>query len=254
MKLTFLGTGAADVMREVFEDCAFGWGEKSIRRYSSTLLDDKVLFDCSIFTLGGLKLCNKDQSEIEHLFITHFHGDHINFEVVQELAKTTKNPLNVYFMEGATPPEMENVILHPLKIGERTCVAEYVVTALKSNHESFPVHYEVEKDGKKIFYGLDGAWLLHDTYYAMKNAKYDAMIMDATVGDYDGDYRMAEHNSIPMIRSMEKSFKVFGIVKEDTKMILSHIARTLHKPHAETEELVKNDGYIVAFDGMEMEI
>ena len=67
MKLTFLGTGAADVMREVFDDCTFGWGDKSIRRYSSTLLDDKFLFDCSIFTLGGLKLCNKDQSEIEHL-------------------------------------------------------------------------------------------------------------------------------------------------------------------------------------------
>jgi hypothetical protein len=43
-------------------------------------------------------------------------------------------------------------------------------------------------------------------------------------------------------------------VKEETKIILSHLARTLHKSHSETEELVKNDGYIVAFDGMEMEI
>ena len=254
MKLTFLGTGAADVMREVFEDCAFGWGEKSIRRYSSTLLDDKVLFDCSIFTLGGLALCSKDQSQIEHLLITHVHSDHVNFDAVQALAKTTKKPLNVWFLEGANPPELENVIFHPLKDREKMQVGEYLVTALKANHEAFPAHYEVEKDGKKIFYGLDGAWLLHDTYYAMKNARYDAMILDATVGDYDGDYRMAEHNSIPMIRSMEKSFKVFGIVKDETKIILSHLARTLHKSHSETEELVKNDGYIVAFDGMEMEV
>ena len=254
MKLTFLGTGAADVLREVKEDVSFGWGNKSVRRYSSTLLDDKLLFDCSIFTLGGMDLCKKDKSKIEHLLITHFHSDHINFECVKELAKNTEKPLSVWHLEGAIVPEIENAVFHPLKSGVPTKIGEYTVTALNANHDCFPAHYVVEKDNKKIFYGLDGAWLLHDTYYAMKDAKFDAMIMDATVGDYDGDYRMAEHNSIPMIRSMEKSFKVFGIVGENTKIILSHLATSLHKPHDETEELVKNDGYIVAFDGLEMEI
>ena len=91
MKLTFLGTGAADVMREVFDDCTFGWGDKSVRRYSSTLLDDKVLFDCSIFTLGGLDLCKKDKSQIEHLLITHFHIFLIHYALELYKQKMVKN-------------------------------------------------------------------------------------------------------------------------------------------------------------------
>ena len=250
MELTFLGTGAADILAAVLEDNAYGRGDKNVRRYSSTLLDGEILFDCSVFTLEGLIANGFDYSDVKSLFITHFHGDHCNFACIQDLALLADRKLDIYYSEEIDFPYIDNAELHPLMVNETVLVNGYSVTALKANHSSHPLHYSIEKDGKKLFYGLDGAWLLHDTYYAMKDMNYDAMVLDATVGDYDGDYRMAEHNSIPRIRMMVKSFKTFGITNENTKIILSHLARTLHVTHLETEEKVKDDGFIVAFDGM----
>lgn len=43
-------------------------------------------------------------------------------------------------------------------------------------------------------------------------------------------------------------------IAQDGKLVLSHLARTLHKPHEETVEMLKPDGYIVAYDGMELEV
>ena len=57
-----------------------------------------------------------------------------------------------------------------------------------------------------------------------------------------------------MIRLMEASFKTENVIAQDGKLVLSHLARTLHKPHEETVELLKSDGYIVAYDGMELEV
>jgi hypothetical protein len=79
-------------------------------------------------------------------------------------------------------------------------------------------------------------------------------VLDGTVGDYEGDFRMAEHNSIPMIRLMLPSMKTKEIVTEKTKVYISHLAPRLHKSHAETVEIVKNDGICVAYDGLTVEI
>ena len=80
------------------------------------------------------------------------------------------------------------------------------------------------------------------------------MILDATVGDYTGDFRLAEHNSIPMIRLMLPSFQTWSVAGKHTKIVLDHLARTLHKSHQETCELVQEDGFMVAYDGMVFEI
>ena len=78
----------------------------------------------------------------------------------------------------------------------------------------------------------------------------DILIIDATCGDYLEERRLAEHNSIPMLRLMVPFLKTAGIIHEATKIYLTHIAPSLHKPHDETQELVKADGFIVAYDGL----
>ena len=83
---------------------------------------------------------------------------------------------------------------------------------------------------------------------------YDVMVLDATVGDYEGDYRVGEHNSIPMLRMMEKSFRTLEICDDKTLIVLDHIARTLHKPHDELCRQVQGDGYLPAYDGMRLSV
>jgi hypothetical protein len=65
---------------------------------------------------------------------------------------------------------------------------------------------------------------------------------------------MGEHNAIPMIRMMEKSFHTFGIADENTKIVLDHLARTLHPAFDEICASVEKDGYLVAYDGMQLSV
>ena len=149
---------------------------------------------------------------------------------------------------------MSNVAVKRMKKFEPYELSEKIkITGLLANHdpESAPQHLLFEKNGKKFFYGCDGAWMMTKTFNYLMDSRLDAMVLDATVGDYEGDYRMAEHNSIPMIRMMLPSLKAKDIITDKTKIYLSHIAPRLHKSHDETVRIVKKDGLTVAFDGME---
>ena len=105
-----------------------------------------------------------------------------------------------------------------------------------------------------IFYALDGAWFLHETYYALKNTNLDFLVLDCTCGDYEGDYRIGEHNTIPMIRLMLPSLKKWGTITEKTQVYASHLAPSLHKSHEETVEILQKDGVYVAYDGLSLQL
>jgi phosphoribosyl 1,2-cyclic phosphate phosphodiesterase len=125
------------------------------------------------------------------------------------------------------------------------------VTGLPANHDprAYPQHILLEVEGQKLYYGIDGAWMLHDSFKFLKNKKLDIAVLDCTSGDYNGDFRMGEHNSIPMIRLMLPSLKTIGAIDEHTSIILTHLAPSLHKSHAETEIIANEFGATVAYDG-----
>ena len=250
MKITFLGTGAADfspLLQTEYKDRL----DLNARRSSAVLLDACVLIDCGPHVLDAMRILHLDARRVTDLLVTHFHGDHFDPHTVSKLAANREKPLRIWYSEKAPAPQMDHVHLCPLKIGEKALVGGMEVIPLAANHTAWPVHYDISVQDKRLFYGCDGAWLLNDTFYAMMQRKYQVMILDGTVGDYQGDYRLGEHNSIPMLRLMAASFKSQQVLAEDGVMIVSHIARTLHLPHAETAALLQKDGFMTAFDGME---
>ena len=249
MELTFLGTGAADFAKDLCEP-SMKKLDKNIRRSSALLLNRNLLIDCGPHLCDELELCQIDPCGIEHILLTHEHGDHFSVQSLGELAIRKGGPIYLWHSEQIDLPQVDGVIFCPLAAEQTYEIGGCLVTPLGANHTRGALHFSLESEGKKLFYGCDGAWLLMPTYYYMKNKAYDVMVMDATVGDYEGDYRMAEHNSIPMIRMMKKSFLTYGIATDTTKIILSHLARTLHKPYEQTCMLVKDDGFTVAYDGM----
>ena len=251
MNLHFIGTGAAD-FHPILATEQKNTVDVNIRRSTATLLDESILIDCGPHTLDALTLFSCDSKRIKHIVLTHNHSDHCNLDNIASLAQKIGEPIRFWYNELLSMPEIPGVILSPMTVGKTYDISGYAFTPLGANHCFGAVHYSIEKDEKKLFYGLDGAWLLHDTYYAMRDKKYDVMVLDATVGDYDGDYRMGEHNSIPMIRMMEKSFHTFGIAGENTKIVLDHLARTLHPTFDEVCASVAKDGYLVAYDGMKL--
>ncbi len=252
--ITFLGTCACDfspLLKTDFKDCF----DKNARRSSSVLVADRFLFDCGYHTCDSLRIAKADISKITDIFISHLHPDHFIAENVATIAKDRS--IRLWCRRDAEIPPIPGVTVIHMERGVEYEVAPGVqVFAVDANHaESVcPQHYVLKINGKKIFYGCDGAWFLNPSAARLKNEELDFVILDATCGDYCGDQRMSEHNSIPLLRVMIPSLRTLKIIGDETEIYISHIAPSLHRPHDEIIEAVKNDGMKVAYDGLKLDI
>ncbi len=254
-KLLFLGTNAAGVSPRFQTDLADRF-DKNVRRNSSALLDGHTLIDCGPSCLNSLHVAGIEYGQIDRVLLTHLHGDHFQPSTLAALAEGRSEPLPLYLRADAKPAPIPNVEFIPMEPYQSYEIGPYTVTGLPANHEerACPQHPLIEENGKKLFYGLDGGWFRNGTYLYLKKAGLTLAVLDATVGDYVGDHRMAEHNSFPMLRLMLPSLKTVGIINDDTKIWLSHLAPSLHAPHDETVEIAARDGMNVAYDGLEITI
>ena len=250
-QITFLGTCACDFSPRLRTDCKDRF-DNDARRSSAIMIGESVLIDCGIHTLESLRIADKDIKKITDVFITHLHSDHFNADNLRAIAKEKDEPLRVWVREGACVEPMQNVETVQMKQFETYRAQNGIsVVGMPANHDpaAHPQHFVITVGDKNLFYGCDGAWLLNETYIALRGAKLDMAVLDATVGDYVGDLRAAEHNSIPMIRLLLPSLRTIGAIDENTVIYLSHIAPSLHVPHEKTVEIAKGFGAKVAFDG-----
>ena len=225
MKLFFLGTGAADWPLEKPADYT------EFRRLSSAIVDDILLIDPGPQVPESLKTHGKDVNKIRYIINTHEHGDHFN--------PTT---LSLLQEQGA-----EFITFSP---GETKKLGDYTITALQGNHGTChnTLHYIIEDtDCRRLFYGLDGAWLLYEEVAAIQKNGVDYAVLDATIGDVPGDYRIFEHNNLNMVLEMQKTLSPY--VK---KFAISHMARTLHTDHETLTKTMAPYQIDVAFDGFEV--
>lgn len=225
MKLHFLGTGAADWKLADKE-------REDYRFFSSALIDGVLLIDSGPDVFVSAKKYGIDLSGIKYVIRTHSHSDHFCEETLNKLVDN-----GAQFIEFC-----EN---------EQKCFGEYKVTSYKANHGTCEdaVHFIIEKNGKRIFYGLDSCWLMYDEVCAIKENGVDIAVIDATIGNVKGDYRVFEHNNLEMVRIMKDSLK-----DNIKKFIISHMAYTLHDEHSVLAEQMSKENIITAFDNFMIEI
>ncbi len=256
MKITFLGTCAYDYSPRLEGDLRDKF-DLDARRSSSMLIDGDLLVDCGTHTLNSLDIAKIPYEQISDIVITHLHCDHFDAENIAKLAQGRHTPLNLWVREDAILDEIQNVKINRMHLFESVELGSGArVTGMLANHDAgaYPQHLFIEKDDKRIFYGCDGAWLLNQTYYHLNGKRLDLAVLDCTMGDYDGDYRIGEHNSIKMLRVMLPSLKTVNIIDEHTGVYFSHLAPSLHAPHEKTVEIALELGACVAYDGLEIEL
>ena len=226
MRITFLGTGAADWPLKKREDMT------EFRRLSSALIDDVLLIDPGPQVLEALAEYGKDASDIRYIINTHKHSDHYCAETVSAL-----EALGAKFVE----------LCH----GEEIVLGNYTVRAYAGNHATCEktVHFIITDGERTLFYGLDSAWLLYAEVQAIKKYKPHFAVFDATVGDIDGDYRIFEHNNLNMILEMQKTLKPYI-----GTFCISHMARTLHTDHQTLAGKMRVHQIVTAYDGLNVEI
>ena len=258
MNLCFVGTCACDYSPRLRTDLRDKL-DLDARRSSCALLDGRLLIDCGDHTLDALRIQSIPLAALDTLLLTHLHSDHYNPAHIRVLAEAAPRLLTVAAHESALPELRADladahVRLIPLQYLETTEISGYAVTALPANHTACPAHYLIERSGKSLFYATDGAWILYDALYALKGKRLDAAAFDATVGDYTGDFRAGEHNSIPMLRLLLPSLRTIDALRPDTAVYLTHIAPSLHQPHREEAPRLAREGLLLAHDGLTVEI
>ena len=241
MHIRFLGTGAADWL-------ASPPGGES-RRMTSTLFDGALLVDMTAYALERIT----DAEAITDILITHSHSDHFDPEAIARIA-----PVTLHVDEGWTDRvRIDGVTVRPVKPGEKFTAGGYEVIGMHGNHSTegeHTVHYLLMKDGKALYYATDCAWLLYREAQLIREHPLDALVIDATIGDgHEGDYRVFEHNSLPMVRIMAQSMRKTGMLRPDAPIFLTHLARTLHGSQAELEA-ANPAPYVVCKDGLTAEI
>ena len=221
MKLQFLGTGAADWTVKDRENPEY-------RRNASALVDGVLLIDPGPCVPDALETFGVDVNKIRFVINTHRHGDHYNEDTLAWL-------------------QAKGAQFVPLAAGETAQLGPYTVQALAGNHATCPgtVHFIISDGEKRLFYGLDGAWLLYEEYQALKNGPVDYAVLDATVGHKEGDFRIFEHNDLRMVAEMKLTLAPYV-----GQFCISHMARTLHTDHATLAADMEKLGFETAFDGM----
>ena len=260
MKLTFLGTGAAICTRKPEGEIMGG-----DLRCSSMLIDENILIDIPFQAFDYAKKLGIDCSKITDILLTHSHEDHFQKHVLVEFAKKAERKINFYCHKNAVDnlelndDERALIDIYMLEGMDKIAVAGANITALPANHmtkgEEQPLHYIIEKDGKSVMYGCDGGWFMAQTWEYMHKIKLDAIVLDATVGDDAGNFRIGTHNSIPMLKIINAALLQNGIMDENGKRIASHIAPPVYKmPHVEIEKALAELGMMTAYDGYEITI
>jgi ribonuclease BN (tRNA processing enzyme) len=257
MRLLFVGTGAADWPMEYSGDLsAAARGE--VRGCASLLVDGRVLVDCGPTVPAALRMLGVPLAQIEDVLVTHSHGDHFDVSALAGIATARGGapPLRVWADAGAAArcPQTADLEVRPLAAHAQVQGGGIAVTALPANHEvaaaEQALHFLLDQDGARCLYATDGAWLLRETWAALRERPLAALIWDGTIGETAGDWRIYEHNSVDMVRVMLQTLRQYGVVGEHTQVLLTHLARTLCAPHDQMAARLAAEGLVPAHDGM----
>lgn len=284
--MLFLGTGAADVIPNPFCRCkvcrdARAHPEKS-RLRSMLLLDEKTMIDFGPDLAAAAIRENLDLSELERVFITHTHQDHLclsNAGLVHMSSTRKNHPLEIYLSENAYQSvealyrpiagvdlgldevaayKRNEISFHPVKIGEEFMCGNYRVLAVETTHRTSEfengVNYLFENcDGRKLLYACDTGIYPEKTTSMLKGSKVDILILDATWGSDEVEVNIHTHLNAKAFLQMLELLLENEIIRRDTCVYANHINHKHDFTHEEYQrwfDINSEIPVVVAYDGL----
>ncbi len=274
MKIKYLGTGAAEGIPGLFCNCklcnyARKAGGKEIRTRSQSIIDGKILIDFPADTYMHVINYGLDLRDVHTCIITHSHCDHLAEDDLWCRSHFIANdiediPLTMYATHSAykdimnrivdaeiTPDRVQAQLIKPFEPFE---AEGYRFIPLKANHDFKvdPVFYIIEKDEKTLLYANDTGYFPPETwdYLAKYERKFDFISFDCTciMKDMrDGHMGLVTNNEV------KTRLDGMGLTKKETVVYVNHFSHNRAAPHAEQEKAAAEYGFLVAYDGLEVE-
>ncbi len=273
MKLKYLGTAAAEGFPAVFCNCehcrqARRLGGKNIRTRSQAIINDDLLIDLPADTYAHFLAGGIEGDAIPYLLITHSHSDHFYKQELamryDAFAHDMRAPrLQLYCGTGTAEIidaikekdqyTIDFTTLHPF---DSVPVGEYRVTALPARHfqGDGALFYIIEKD-KTVLYAHDTGYFFEEVFTFLEQNKYvfDLISLDCTNVDIPVKDH-GTHMGFENIHRLVARLREMGAVNDNTKIVVNHFSHNGAPLQHLLEQKAAPHGYLVAYDGMEIEI
>lgn len=282
IRVRFLGSGASGWKDE------WAKAKPHMRRQSSVLLESRVLID---FTRSAVPLL-PNGCRPEALFQTHSHGDHYEPKSVVRLGvkrlyvhETWVEDAKRHVAAAAEKLRLPAPEVIAVRFGVPVEEGGLVFTAVPANHATSRVTdgvlertalYLVEKGPARLLYATDTSGLLgdamrmvgidrhvtdetHRTRYAgnpfvRKPEAITALIMEATSGDIDDDFRLFAHSSVQAVARIVSALKKTDryLPPAGQPAYLTHLGIKYRDWPSERINAELPDGLCAAHDGLEL--
>lgn len=274
MKLTYLGTAAAEGFPAVFCNCehcrsARMLGGKNIRTRSQTLVNDDLLIDLSSDTYYHFLNNSIEGHKIKYLLVTHSHQDHFYMEelVMRHIPyahNMEAERIQVFASRGSFEKlknmhgiEKFGIDYTEMKAYETVSFGDYKVTGLPARHfdGDGALIYIIEQKGKTILYAHDTGYFFEEVFEYIEENKivFDMVSLDCTNVDLSISDK-AGHMGIENNERVFKRLAEIGAITKDTKKFINHFSHNGAPIHERIENLVKPKGFNVSYDGLGVEI
>ena len=272
MKFKFLGTSSCEGMPALFCNCprcvaAREQGGKNIRTRAQALINDDLLLDFPPDTLYHFHQNAIEGHKVKYLLFTHSHADHcypreLGNRGVKRSEEMDVDVLHVYCTQGALNKfsvvkyQEKYVQVHLIKPYDVFTLGDYRITALPAKHHpgDEAVNYLIEGE-KNILYALDTGYFYEEVfdYLSQKGVTLDMVVYDCSGVERSVGKEMF-HMGIPENREVAQRLRALGVVTEKTLQFISHFSHYGQALQADIEKMVKDDGFLVAFDGRTVEL
>jgi phosphoribosyl 1,2-cyclic phosphate phosphodiesterase len=280
MKVTFLGTSAANANPEAFCQCANcaqarELGGPSLRRRSAALVNDDLLIDLGPDVQTAAQMLGRPLAAVRYCLQTHAHSDHLDashllsrspewgvvgasrlhfyasWGTLRAAARVLERDLAPTGLLAPETGKFLNLELHLVEAMQTFAAGSYQVTAFAANHdpEVEPLLYAVRMGEHSIFYGTDTAALPEEFWQALHRGRFrfDLAIWDHTYGP---DEVQSDHLSARDVMAYAARMREEGLLAEGGRVLATHIAHEGNPAHPELAEFAARHGYEVAYDGL----
>jgi len=286
LRIVFLGTSAAEWYPSPWCRCRHcraareSGDERDKRACSAIWFEPGVLVDMPPDVAHQAARFGVNLSDLKALLITHPHDDHLYPRFLAQ-RWTPQNPreefpiagtvtelptLPVYGSEASLeklrlllplPPERLGLDLRTLKpLGWEEVCEGVKVLPLPATHmveRGGAFIYVIESEGRRFLYAVDTGPLGPLALAPLKGLMLDAVICEATSGLAPCPPK-SEHMNIEMAKRFRRELISMGTISQGTPFVLTHLSPHWFPPHREAEGKLAQEGLIVAYDGMVLEV
>ena len=268
MKLTYLGTAAAEGMPAIFCNCPYciearRLGGKNIRTRSQALINDDLLLDFPADTYTHFLQNGIQGDRIQYLLVTHPHTDHLYPMDLHTRGGAFAHDMRVPVLKifgseavcAAIGNAPRNTELTVLRAFEPVELDGYCITPLPARHmeRDRALIYLIEGD-KALLYAHDTGYFYEEVfaYLQEKKVRLDMVSLDCTNVDIPISDEEGCHMGFPNIARVLERLEEIGVIDASTLKYVNHFSHNGNPLQQLLEKRAAEIGCLVAYDSCQV--